>query len=86
MTALCRVGANVLLLAGPERARSPEPGRHFVGNEQHVVGLCQLAHSGQPARRMHENSRCPLDERFDDKAGDPSSMLNENPFQLGFAI
>ena len=64
------VGLHVRPLACEERAR-PAPARHhFVGDEEHAIGLAHALHLGQNVRRIRQHATCTQYERFNNECCD----------------
>ncbi len=60
-----QVGAQPALLRGEQRAGAPEPGGHFVGDQQHVVAPARVDERSVRRRIGHQHPRRPLHKRFD---------------------
>lgn len=80
------VGVDLFLFAGEEGACSAEPDGDFIGDEWDTVARGEFADAAEITGGMNEETSGPLDEGFDEKAGDPGVVFLESTLEFGFAM
>ncbi len=76
-----QVGHDAGLLAGEQRAGAAEADRDLVGDQEHAMGVAQLAHALEIHRIVHAHPAGALHARLEDQRADLAGMLVEQARQ-----
>ena len=77
-----QVGDDVVVIRSEEGSGSPCASHHFIGDQQHLMGLAGIGNTPEVADRWCDRAARCTDDRLDDHGGDLAGLALEGRLNL----